>query len=101
MAKLFLKDKHLEIIKNIFCEICPNSTVYAYGSRINGSAHEGSDLDLAVVRGDGDANVSELVEAVKESDLPFLVDIFELKALPETFQQEVLKNNIVIFGNVS
>lgn len=100
MAKLFLKEKHLDILKTIFNDICPNSIVYAYGSRIKGLAHNGSDLDLAIVLGDGDANISELVESVKNSNLPFLVDIFELKSLPDSFQNEIMKNNVVIFGEI-
>lgn len=100
MAKLFLKDKHLDILKTIFNEFCPNSIVYAYGSRVKGLAHDGSDLDLAVVFGDGDAKLFELIEAVKDSDLPFLVDIFELKTLPESFQDEIKKKNVVIWGEL-
>ena len=100
MAKLFLKEKHLNILKTIFNDICPNSIVYAYGSRIKGLAHNGSDLDLAIVLGEGDANISELIESVKNSNLPFLVDIFELKSLPDSFQNEIMKNNVVIFGKM-
>lgn len=100
MAKLFLKEKHLDILKTIFNDICPNSIVYAYGSRIKGLAHNGSDLDLAIVLGEGDANISELIESVKNSNLPFLVDIFELKSLPDSFQNEIMKNNVVIFGKM-
>ena len=48
MNNLFINKKDLEILKNILKEFCPNSEVYAYGSRINGKAHEGSDLDLFV-----------------------------------------------------
>ena len=100
MAKLFLKEKHLDILKTIFNDICPNSIVYAYGSRIKGLAHNGSDLDLAIVLGEGDANISELIESVKNSNLPFLVDIFELKSLPDNFQNDIMKNNVVIFGKM-
>lgn len=34
----------IEILK----EYCPSCEVYAYGSRINNTAHEGSDLDLTI-----------------------------------------------------
>ncbi|MBR3890346.1 nucleotidyltransferase domain-containing protein [bacterium] len=98
MTKLFLKETHLEILKDIFTRLCPNATVYAYGSRIKGNAHEGSDLDLALDNTSDDVVISDIVEAVRESNIPFLIDIFELKSLPESFQNEIMKNNVVIFG---
>ena len=48
MNNLFIDKKDLNILKNILKDFCPNSEVYAYGSRINGKAHEGSDLDLTI-----------------------------------------------------
>ncbi len=98
MTKLFLKETHLEILKDIFTRLCPNAIVYAYGSRIKGNAHEGSDLDLALDNTSDDVVISDIVEAVRESNIPFLIDIFELKSLPESFQNEIMKNNVVIFG---
>ena len=88
MTKLFLKENHLDILKDIFTRLCPNATVYAYGSRVKGEAHEGSDLDLALDNNSDKIFMSEIIEAIKESDIPFLVDIFELN---ETTLEKFIK----------
>lgn len=99
MDKLFLKEKHLNILKNIFDTLCPNVVVTAYGSRIKGLAHDGSDLDLAILTPLPEGvYLYEIEEAINNSDLPFLVDIFEFEKLPENFKQQILKKNIVIYG---
>lgn len=75
------------------------TVVWAYGSRVDGTAHEGSDLDLVVKEfGQDDANLFELREELKESNIPFLIDIFEFNKLPESFQKEIEKNYVVIYG---
>jgi len=98
MDKLFLKEKHLNILKKIFDSLCPNTIIAAYGSRIKGLAHDGSDLDLAVLTPLPEGLcLYEIEEAINNSDLPFLVDIFELENLPENFKQQILKENVVIY----
>ena len=98
MTKLFLKENHLKILKDIFDSLCPNCAILAYGSRIKNEAHDGSDLDLAIINNFGDYNISEIQEEIKNSNLPFLVDIFEFSALPQNFQDEILKENVVIYN---
>ena len=48
MDRLFLKPQYLEMLFEIFKSYCPEAEIWAYGSRINGKAHEGSDLDLII-----------------------------------------------------
>ncbi len=101
MDKLFISEKHLLMIQNIFLEYIPKSKVLAYGSRLNGSScsvHSGSDLDLAIVDLAGsDVNLYELREIIDNSNIPFLIDIFEFDKLPTNFQNEIEKNNVEIF----
>lgn len=51
----------------------PDAEVWAYGSRVNGESHEGSDLNL-VVRGPGleplGGGFLNLLEAIEESNIP-------------------------------
>jgi len=98
MDKLFVKEKYLKILRSIFKDYCPKAEIWAYGSRVDGSAHDGSDLDLAVKTFNDDTkNIIDLKEILKESSIPFLIDIFELDKLPENFQKEIKKRYIVIF----
>lgn len=68
--------------------------VWAYGSRVTGKNHEGSDLDL-VVRGDGSKafhwDFAEFRDALEESTIPILVDVFSWDRIPESFQKNILK----------
>ncbi len=98
MDKLFIKEKYLKKLISIFENYCPKAEIWAYGSRIGQNVHEGSDLDLAVKTfNDNTKNISELKRILEESDIPFLIDIFEFDKLPESFQKEIEKKYVVIF----
>jgi len=98
MAEIFIESKHLAELTGIFERLCPKALVWAFGSRVNGSAHSGSDLDLAIVDyGQEDADYMELKEALVESNIPFLIDIFELDRLPESFQREIKRSFVVLY----
>ncbi len=100
MERLFLKPAYLKMLTDIFENYCPGAEIWAYGSRINGEAHEASDLDLVVKSfNDSGKNLYELRELINDSDIPILVDIFDYDHLPESFQKEIEKNYIVIFGS--
>ena len=97
---IFLKDEHLSILRGILKDYCPNAEVWAYGSRVGGDAHDGSDLDLTVVDfGDEKCMLAELKNIFNNSNIPFLIDINEFKNLPESFQKEISKKYIKIFPN--
>lgn len=98
MTDLFLEDKHLKTLLNIFEQVCPHATICAFGSRIKNQAHEGSDLDLSVLDWGGQhENLASLKTALNESDLPFMVDVSDFRKLPKTFQAEIQKKNIIIY----
>lgn len=102
MCEIYIEDRHLNELKSIFKKLIPNSVVWAYGSRINGTAHEGSDLDLAIVdMGTEDIYLFEIEEVIAESDIPFLIDVFDLKRLPEKFQEEIRNSYIVLYDGSS
>ena len=48
MGKLFIEPEYLKMLTDIFDNYCPNAKIWAYGSRVKGNAHSGSDLDLVV-----------------------------------------------------
>ena len=73
--------------------------MWAYGSRITGESHEGSDLDL-VVRGPelkplGDG-FYQLLEAIEESNIPILVRAHDWARLPEGFHREIERDYVAV-----
>ncbi len=100
MDKLFIKPKYLKMLTDIFDSYCPNAEIWAYGSRIKGDAHDGSDLDLVVKSFNSDnAYLFELKELINDSNVPFIVDIHEFDQLPKSFQDEIEKDYVVIYNN--
>lgn len=97
MNNLLLDKKYLEILQNIFKEYCPAAQVYAYGSRITGKAHSGSDLDLTIKNFPSEKYLFELKEKISESNIPFLIDINIFETLPQSFKDEIEKNNIRVY----
>jgi predicted nucleotidyltransferase len=98
MANFFIKPETLKEIRAIIKRAYPKAVVWAYGSRVDGDAHSGSDLDL-VVKDFGQINgrVAELKEALSESSAPFLIDIFEFDRLPLSFQKEIEKKYVIVY----
>ena len=77
----------------------PNVEVWAYGSRVNGEAHDASDLDLVLRSPDLKplgAEYSELLEALEESNIPFIVQAHDWARLPKPFQREIQQAYIVL-----
>ena len=97
MIMIEIKQEYLDELKGIFAQYCPKAEIWAYGSRIKGESHSGSDLDL-VVKSFNEENkfIWELSEMINNSNIPFLVDIHEFDKLPQYFQEEILKGYVVI-----
>ncbi|RUA05941.1 MAG: nucleotidyltransferase domain-containing protein [Gammaproteobacteria bacterium] len=92
------KQTILDILDN---DIKNNVELWAFGSRVNNRAHSGSDLDLVIkTKNDKPLDFKEFVdfkESLRESNIPFLVDVMDWNRIPESFkdnikqQYEVLK----------
>lgn len=85
--KLNLKDKSTLI--EIFQTTELKFEVWAYVSRVDGSAHSGSDLDL-VIRGKDlePIEIDEFVrlfDLIKDSTIPILVEFRDWARLPKSF----------------
>jgi uncharacterized protein len=95
---LDLTDKHLSSLIAILRKLVPDYEVWAYGSRINGSGHAGSDLDLVIAGKDKITwrLMSKLKSAFEESNLPFSVDVLDWNAIPDNFKDNIKKNYEVI-----
>ena len=87
-------------VDGILAREAPGIEVWAYGSRVNGTSYEASDLDL-VLRGAGlmpvsVSVVSGLIDTFDESDLPIIVDIHDWARLPDSFREEIESNYYVL-----
>ena len=73
----------------------PDTDVWAYGSRVAWTSRPESDLDLVVFSGaDQSGQVSDLREALEESELPFRVDVLVWDELPESFQKKIADGHV-------
>lgn len=92
---LILRPQDLKLLQELLAQHLPADTaVWAYGSRVNGDAYDGSDLDL-VLRGAGlrelpSTMLSQLREELTESNLPILVDVHDWARLPASFHERIL-----------
>ena len=98
--QLHLERKHREALEALLREHLPEVEVWAYGSRVNGRSHDGSDLDL-VLRGSDLAEIPidrlvDFEEAVRESNIPFLVEARDWASVPERFRREIEQEYVVL-----
>ena len=92
-----LRPDHLAEVSSILHRYLPDSRVWAFGSRVQGTASETRDLDLVAHSENGGKLTLDLVQtAFRESNLPFSVDLFDWVTIPEHFRQEILRNYEVI-----
>lgn len=96
---LDLASADLGELRRILDRHVPDAEVWAYGSRVTGGAHEGSDLDL-VIRSCGatsrSAVLGRLRQAFSESDLPMLVDVQDWERIPGPFRREIEKDYVIV-----
>ncbi len=91
--RLNLPDRWRRELEALLQEHVPDAEVWAYGSRVNGMAHEASDLDL-VLRGPNLERIptlqfSDLKEDLQESSIPILVDIHDWARIPKSFHNVI------------
>ena len=90
--RLALPRRYRDQLEALLREHVPGVEVWAYGSRVNGESHDGSDLDLAL-RGPAleplDGGFNDLLEAIEKSTIPILVQAHDWARLPESFHREI------------
>ena len=98
-----IREKDKQTLLQIFSNVDFPFEVWAYGSRVNGTAHEGSDLDL-VIRNRQSIPVppsifGDLSEKIKDSNIPILVELRDWEILPERFHYIIAQQYEVVFSN--
>ena len=90
--KLDLPRRYLDQLEALLREHVPDAEVWAYGSRVTGKSHDGSDLDIVLRSptleplGDG---YLDLIDALEQSNIPILVQAHDWARLPESFHREI------------
>jgi predicted nucleotidyltransferase len=78
-------------------QFIPTVVVWAYGSRVKGTARTNSDLDLVAFTTPAQRPVvSELKDAIAESNIPFLVDLHVWDEVPERFREIIREKYVVL-----
>ena len=97
--RLDLPRRYREQLEALLREHVPGVDVWAYGSRVSGDSHEGSDLDL-VLRSPTleplGAEYLDLVEALETSNIPILVQVHDWTRLPRSFHHEISRDYVVV-----
>ena len=100
MPKLDLPPAYRRMLIELLATHAPDAEVLAYGSRVNGQAHDGSDLDLVVRNPDRPAapqtRLHLLRDALTESDLPILVEVLDWARIPEDMRREIERQHVVV-----
>ena len=89
-------DQHNLILK-LLDQYLPNTTTWAFGSRVKLTSNPKSDLDLVAFVSEAQRmQVWSLREEFEESDLPFRVDLLIWDEISEEFQEEIQKHHFCL-----
>lgn len=93
-----MRPDHLGIVLDILRRHVPGYAVWAYGSRVKGTAKTYSDLDLCIVTESPlDFRViGSLADDFSESDLPYKVDVVDWAATSPSFRQIIERGRVQI-----
>ena len=101
--RLHLSPRHRAEIAALLRKHLPDVEVWAYGSRVTGRSHDGSDLDL-VLRAPGLQRIpavalADLADSIRDSAIPFLVEAHDWARLPARFHPEIEHDHVVLVTN--
>jgi len=88
MTKIDIRPQDLDILRHVLKSTLPHhARVYVFGSRANGKARRASDLDLAIDAGRPLTSDERavLAEAFSLSNLPYEVDVADMRAIDAAF----------------
>ncbi len=93
-----LSPNHLNIITSIIGEVIPDGEIFLFGSFARGCKLSDSDLDIAVRASDKIPfeKMVTLNHLFSESNLPYVVDIVDLRSLSEGFRSSIEKDLVKI-----
>lgn len=100
---MLLRSKDKQTLISIFNQLhCPVEVI-AYGSRVNNTAHDTSDLDLVIKPQKADdlpyPTLTSIKEQITESNIPILVELRNWYSLPQNFIDQINKSSEVLYKN--
>ncbi|MDE2930940.1 MAG: nucleotidyltransferase domain-containing protein [Chloroflexota bacterium] len=103
--RLSLPCRYRRQIEALLRTCLPGVEAWAYGSRVNGRSHPGSDLDLALrlptLEPIPDAMLRGFKAALEQSNIPILVQVHDWARLPESFHREIERNHVALHAGHS
>ena len=97
LSALALTVSQAHEVTQLLAKFLPHTKVWAFGSRVKGTATLRSDLDLVVFSSNQQAlAVFQLQQAFEESSLPFRVDVLIWDHLTPSMQQNISAHYAVI-----
>lgn len=98
ISQLDISSEHLAIVQQILRQLVPSCEVWAFGSRVKGTAKPFSDLDLVIMSQQplSLALMASLHEAFSESDLPWKVDIVDWSTTSPEFRAVIEQQNVKV-----
>lgn len=92
-TQIHLSETHLRLVQAVLCRHVHGAEVWAYGSRVHGTHHEASDLDLVLRLPDAAPvplhQLEALRDAFSDSNLPILVQVVDWARIPPSFRAEI------------
>ena len=94
-----IRADHLRIVRDVLRRHLPDGVkVWVFGSRATWATKDSSDLDLAL-EGNGEIPARSLVAleaAFEDSDLPYAVDVVDVKRIGERFREIVVEDRVAL-----
>ncbi len=93
-----LNQRDLNVVTQILTHDVPEYAVWAFGSRVSGTAKPYSDLDL-VILADKPLSIERMAtikDDFAESDLPIRVDVVDWASASAAFREIIRQNYLVI-----
>jgi predicted nucleotidyltransferase len=101
---MLLCEKDKVTLHKIFDTCDFSIEVLAFGSRVKGEAHEGSDLDLVIKCRDRNGIpvdvFNDLSDLMRDSLIPILVDFRDWDSLPSSFHSNIMAKYEVFYSNL-
>jgi predicted nucleotidyltransferase len=98
MPKIDLKLQDWNEVCYILKNLLPEHLVWAFGSRVKGTAKAYSDLDLAIISSQplSLTKMAIIKEAFDESNLSIRIDVVDWAATNETFRKIIEQDKVVV-----
>ena len=100
--RLNLPRRYRKQLEALLRQHVPGVEVWAYGSRVSGESHQGSDLDLVLRTSTLEplgGEFLDLIEALEESNIPILIQVSDWATLPKTFHREIERDYIALVAS--